>query len=91
LALEIVAERLKLIGVRCREMRYDLIGADAIHGAKLSAVDHAPQRFGKGDRQSGHLEDGALATKSMLCTPTALLVVAASLNPRARSRRCGPR
>jgi hypothetical protein len=42
LALEIVAERLKLTGVQCREMRYDLIGADAIHGAKLSATDHAP-------------------------------------------------
>jgi hypothetical protein len=42
LALDIVAERLKLTGVRCREMRYDLIGANAIHGAKLSAVAHAP-------------------------------------------------
>jgi hypothetical protein len=42
LALEIVAQRLKLTGVLCREMRYDLIGVDAIHGAKLSAVDHVP-------------------------------------------------
>jgi hypothetical protein len=42
LALEIVAERLKLIRVECREIRYDLIGANAIHGAKLSATDHVP-------------------------------------------------
>jgi hypothetical protein len=37
LALEIVAERLRLTGVRCRESRYDLIGLDALHGARLSA------------------------------------------------------
>jgi hypothetical protein len=37
LALEIVAERLKLTGVRCRETRFDLIGVDSLHGARLSA------------------------------------------------------
>ena len=38
LALEIVAERLKLTGVPCQEVRYDLIGIDAILGPKLSAT-----------------------------------------------------
>ena len=42
LALEIVAERLKLTGVPCREVRYDLIGVDAILGPKLSATGHEP-------------------------------------------------
>ena len=36
LALEIVAERLKLVGVRCRETRFDLIGLDSLHGPRLS-------------------------------------------------------
>jgi hypothetical protein len=36
LALEIVRERLKLIGVKTTEERYDLIGVDAIHGAVLA-------------------------------------------------------
>jgi hypothetical protein len=38
LALEIVAERLKLTGVQCREIRCDLIGVDSILGPKLSAT-----------------------------------------------------
>ena len=42
LALEIVAERLKLTGVPCREVRYDLIGVDAILGPKLSRTGHEP-------------------------------------------------
>jgi hypothetical protein len=37
LALEIVADRLRLIGLQVDEMRYDLIGIDALHGARLSA------------------------------------------------------
>jgi hypothetical protein len=37
LALEIVAERLRLTGARCRETRFDLVGVDALHGARLSA------------------------------------------------------
>ncbi|HEY8233603.1 MAG TPA: acyclic terpene utilization AtuA family protein [Vicinamibacteria bacterium] len=37
LALEIVAERLRLTGARCREVRCDVIGVDALHGARLSA------------------------------------------------------
>ena len=42
LALEIVAERLKLTGVPCQEVRYDLIGIDAILGPKLSATAQEP-------------------------------------------------
>lgn len=37
LALDIVAERLKLTGVKLDEVRYDLIGVNALHGGKLSA------------------------------------------------------
>lgn len=37
LALDIVAERLRLTGVLCRETRFDLIGVDALHGSALSA------------------------------------------------------
>jgi hypothetical protein len=36
LALEIVAERLRLVGVPLREARLDLVGVDALHGAALS-------------------------------------------------------
>jgi len=37
LALDIVRERLKLTGVQMSEARFDLIGADSLHGAALSA------------------------------------------------------
>jgi hypothetical protein len=37
LALDIVAERLKLTGVKTSELRFDLIGLDAIHGATRAA------------------------------------------------------
>jgi hypothetical protein len=36
LALDIVRERLKLIAVDMSETRFDIIGADALHGGKLS-------------------------------------------------------
>lgn len=36
LALDIVRERLELTGVQMTEARFDLIGADALHGAALS-------------------------------------------------------
>jgi hypothetical protein len=36
LALAIVAERLRLTGVRCRETRFDLVGLDSLHGPQLS-------------------------------------------------------
>ena len=37
LALDIVAERLRLTGVEYSELRLDLIGVNALHGAKLAA------------------------------------------------------
>jgi len=37
LALDIVAERLRLTGVEYQEIRFDLIGVNALHGGKLSA------------------------------------------------------
>jgi hypothetical protein len=42
LALDIVAERLKIIGVQASEVRYDLLGVDSMHGEKLSATAHEP-------------------------------------------------
>ncbi len=41
LALDVVSERLALIGVRMSESRFDLIGADALHGA-AHGRDHGP-------------------------------------------------
>jgi hypothetical protein len=42
LALDIIAERLKLTGAKFNEIRYDLIGVDAIQGEKLSSIGHEP-------------------------------------------------
>ncbi len=42
LALEIVEERLKLIGVLYQELKLDLIGIDSLHGSNLSKTDHEP-------------------------------------------------
>lgn len=42
LALEIVRERLKLTDVKSNELRFDLIGVDAIHGPGVSASSHDP-------------------------------------------------
>jgi len=42
LALDIVAGRLALTGAVFDEIRYDLIGIDAIHGRRLSATEHEP-------------------------------------------------
>ena len=41
LALDIVAERLKLMGVQYQEIRFDLIGVNSLHSAKLSS-GHEP-------------------------------------------------
>lgn len=43
LALEIVAERLRLTGVQTSELRFELIGVDAILGPKLSAGAPEPR------------------------------------------------
>ncbi|WP_050477031.1 acyclic terpene utilization AtuA family protein [Herbaspirillum rhizosphaerae] len=42
LALDIVKERLAIMGLQSDEMRYDLIGVNAIHGAQLSAAAGEP-------------------------------------------------
>jgi hypothetical protein len=42
LALEIVRERLKLTGVATSELRFELIGVDALHGAEVSARASEP-------------------------------------------------
>ncbi|MFZ6759990.1 acyclic terpene utilization AtuA family protein [Undibacterium sp. Ji50W] len=42
LALDIVAERLKIADVKVGETRYDLIGVNAIHGSALSASNPEP-------------------------------------------------
>src|SRR5258706_226436 len=42
LALEILEERLESTGIRCREVRGELIGVDAILGPKLSSRDGQP-------------------------------------------------
>ena len=42
LALAIVAERMKLTGLACREVRYDLIGVDSILGPALSEAGQEP-------------------------------------------------
>ena len=42
LALEIVRERLKLTGVSTSELRFDLIGVDALHGSQVSAHSNEP-------------------------------------------------
>jgi hypothetical protein len=42
LALDIVRERLKLTGVATSELRFDLIGVDALHGSQVSADANEP-------------------------------------------------
>jgi hypothetical protein len=42
LALEIVRERLRLTGVAASELRFELIGVDALHGPQVSAHANAP-------------------------------------------------
>ncbi len=42
LALDIVRERLKLTGVSTSELRFDLIGVDALHGSQVSAQANEP-------------------------------------------------
>jgi hypothetical protein len=42
LALDVVAERLRITGVECAELRMDLIGIDALHGAVLSRAAPEP-------------------------------------------------
>jgi hypothetical protein len=54
LALEIVRERLKLTGVAAGELRFELIGLDSLHGARLSA--HADEPYEVRVRVAGRTE-----------------------------------
>jgi hypothetical protein len=42
LALEIVRERLKLTGVAASELRFELVGVDALHGSEIAARANEP-------------------------------------------------
>ncbi len=55
LALDIVRERLKLTGVASSELRFDLIGVDALHGAQVSA--HANEPYEVRVRVTGRTEN----------------------------------
>jgi hypothetical protein len=55
LALEIVRERLQLTGVQSSELRFDLIGVDSLHGAKVSA--HASEPYEVRVRVAGRTEN----------------------------------
>src|SRR5215468_9094113 len=55
LALDIVRERLKLTGVVASELRFDLIGVDALHGAQVSA--HANEPYEVRVRVTGRTEN----------------------------------
>jgi hypothetical protein len=55
LALDIVRERLKLTGVSTNEMRFDLIGVDSLHGARVSA--HANEPYEVRLRVTGRTEN----------------------------------
>jgi hypothetical protein len=55
LALEIVRERLKLTGVATSELRFELVGVDALHGAEVSA--HANEPYEVRVRVAGRTEN----------------------------------
>jgi len=55
LALEIVRERLKLTGVAASEVRFELIGVDALHGVQISA--HANEPYEVRVRVTGRTEN----------------------------------
>lgn len=54
LALDIVAERLKIIGVETSEVRYDMLGVNSMHGDRLSAS--APEPYEVRIRVAGRTE-----------------------------------
>jgi hypothetical protein len=55
LALEIVRERLKLTGVDASELRFELVGVDALHGPEVST--HANEPYEVRVRVSGRTEN----------------------------------
>jgi hypothetical protein len=54
LALEIVRERLKLAGVAASELRFELMGVDSLHGARVSS--HASEPYEVRVRVAGRTE-----------------------------------
>jgi Acyclic terpene utilisation family protein AtuA len=61
LALEIVAERLRMTGVQASELRFDLIGVDSILGPRLSAGAPEPREVRA--RVAGRTDSLAEATR----------------------------
>jgi hypothetical protein len=61
LALAIVEERLRLIGVRCSETRFDLVGLNALHGDALSGG--APEPYEVRARVVARTDSSAEATR----------------------------
>lgn len=61
LARDILAERIRLTGVQCSELRCDLIGIDSIHGAALSAT--APEPYEVRVRLAGRTDSLAEAVR----------------------------
>lgn len=61
LALAIVEERLKLIGIQASEMRYDLLGINAMHGNKLAG--NSPEPYEVRIRVAGRTDTLAEATR----------------------------
>ncbi len=60
LALEVVGERLLLTGARCHELRFELVGVDALHGARLSV---GPEPYEVRARVAGRADTAAEAAR----------------------------
>ena len=94
LALEIVAERLRLTGVRCRETRFDLIGLDSLHGEGSARRASEPYevRAASGRRaRTSSTRPSASGTRSSRSTRTARPAAAARRSRFAKSWRWPPR
>jgi hypothetical protein len=99
LARDIVAERLRLTGARCSEIRYDLIGIDSIHGPALSRSAGEPYEVrlrvvGRADSLREAVRIGNEVETLYTCGPAGgggvtksareVIAVASALLPRAR-------
>jgi Acyclic terpene utilisation family protein AtuA len=61
LAIDIVRERLRLVGAEARELRFDLIGLNALHGERLSRAGSEPYEIRV--RVAGHARSAAEAAR----------------------------
>ncbi len=99
LALEIVEERLRLVGLRCRETRFDLIGVDALHGPATASVGAEPYEVrarvaartanrAEAERVAGEVEalytNGPAGGGGATRTVREVLAVASAFLPRER-------